>query len=286
MSRYREEWEAALAPAMPTSDVIEFKGDERDLPLVLGRPARRSERGAVLWPVLICSLTVGSLLVVSLLAAGGSNPGSNGAIAGEADISDLPFYRSADLTPEWLPASAADAADMHRTSAFSFVDQHGAVVTDEDLTGRLTVANFFFTQCTGICPTTRAQMGWVREQFEGDERLVMLSHSVTPEHDTHQVLHDYAHSHSVPAGWHLLTGTEADVLEVAARDYFVNLRDGADYGVENLQHTENVVLLDSHRRIRGVYNGTLRVEMHQLVEDIRVLMAEEGLDGQAIGSGH
>jgi protein SCO1/2 len=190
--------------------------------------------------------------------------------------SALPYYRSAELTPEWLAASVADDPAMHHIAEFSFVDQYGDGITEADLDGRLTVANFFFTQCTGICPTTRAQMGWVREQFDGDDRLIMLSHSVMPDHDTHDVLHDYAHAHDVADGWHLLSGSEREVLEVAARDYFVNLRDGSTYGVENLQHTENVVLLDAQRRIRGVYNGTLRVDMQRLVEDVRVLMAEEG----------
>lgn len=225
-----------------------------DTPLISGRPNLVPGRVGIAWAIVISSLTTLSLLAVAMAAQPEalmvSTPGSAlGPVAGLADgggrpaggligdstavgrgdaISALPYYRTAQLTPEWLPASVADGAEMHRVGDFAFVDQHGSGITQDDLDGRLTVANFFFTQCTGICPTTRAQMGWVREQFEGDDRLIMLSHSVAPDHDTHEVLGHYAHVHDVADGWHLLTGSEQAVLEVAARDYFVNLTDGSN----------------------------------------------------------
>ncbi len=211
----------------------------------------------------LVSLGVLGLLVAAVLLRSPADPPET-----------LPFYRSADLTPEWLTAGEAASDGMHRAGAFAFENQHAEVVTEAALVGRIAVVNFFFTQCTGICPTTRANLARLREEFAGEDGLVLASFSVMPEMDSHEVLHTYAEAHDLPVGWHLLTGTESEIRRVASDDYFVNLADGTAYGVDDLQHTENVVLLDAHRRIRGVYAGTLRLDMERLADDIRVLLGE------------
>jgi protein SCO1/2 len=185
----------------------------------------------------------------------------------------LPFYRTAELMPEWIDKSAKDYAAIHQIRDFTLVDQAGAKITRAELEGRVVVANFFFTQCVAICPTTRGNLQRVRTAFSEDGRLLLVSHSVTPDLDTTERLGAYADQFGIEAeDWHLLTGPFEEILGLARSSYFVNLQDGSGYGVPSMAHTENVVLLDPEMRIRGVYNGTLPTDIARLIEDATLLL--------------
>ena len=187
----------------------------------------------------------------------------------------LPYYRSADLTPEWL--SESDAEHVHRVPDFELLDQSNETVTGEDLDGHVVLASFFFTSCAQVCPILRSRLAEVQDEFLNDERVLLLSHSIMPEADSVPVLARYAASNGiVPGKWHLLTGDHEVSLELARKGYFVDVDTGAgDRTGTELIHTETVVLLDTHRRIRGVYTGTLQVELARIVRDIETLLAEQ-----------
>jgi protein SCO1/2 len=189
--------------------------------------------------------------------------------------STLPYYVSEQLTPEWMGDDAVNDSTIHRIGDFRLINQRREVVTDRSLSGRITVAHFFFTRCAGVCPKTQPNLARVLSKFPGDARIQIFSHSVKPEEDSVAQLVAYAAEHHVlDRRWNFLTGSRSEIERLAKDLYFANLNDGRSYGVADLVHTETVFLVDPHGRIRGVYNGTLELDMDRLVDDIGVLMKE------------
>lgn len=196
-------------------------------------------------------------------------------VACESRESSLPYYVSEQLTPEWMSDDAVNDSSMHRIADFKLTNQRGEGVSSRTLRGRISIAHFFFTRCAGVCPKTQPNLARVLKKFPDDARVQVLSHSVKPEDDSVAQLVAYAAEHHVSdQRWNFLTGSRGEIERLAKDSYFANLNDGRSYGVSDLVHTETVFLVDPHGRIRGVYNGTLELDMNRLVEDIRVLMKE------------
>ena len=184
---------------------------------------------------------------------------------------ELPFYDDVSLTPQW-PATRTDRAAMHRVGDFHLVDAAGRVVTRRDVTGRVYVASFFYSQCRTLCPDLRAQLARVRETFEGDTAVMILSHSVMPESDVPSRLAHYAVRNGVDGRqWKLLTGSRRELVRLARDAYFVELADTSGNTQGQLRHTETLVLVDQDGHIRGVYDGSLAYDVTQLIADIRRL---------------
>ena len=137
------------------------------------------------------------------------------------------------------------------------------------------VADFFFTACPGICPRLTKSMGVIQAAFQDNESVVLLSHSVTPDIDSIPRLKAYAISHHVQSSqWHLLTGDRKEIYAIARHGYFADEETGLKKGPDEFLHTENFILIDPLRRIRGVYNGTNPAEVERLIEDIKILKNE------------
>lgn len=184
----------------------------------------------------------------------------------------LPFYQSRELTPEWL--TPAEARDAHRIRPFELPDQDGRTVGMRELRGRVHVASFFYTSCHQVCPRLRSSLARVQDAFAGDAGVALVSFTVDPGRDTEGVLRRYARVNRVRSGrWHLLRGSEAQIRDLAARSYFVELSDETGNTAGDLLHTETLVLVDGEGRIRGVYNGTRAYDVTQLIGDIRTLRA-------------
>ena len=189
--------------------------------------------------------------------------------------SSLPYLRTATMTPEWLTDREATGDSMHRVAQFKLADQHGATVSEQSLKSKVTIVQFFFTTCGDVCPATTSNLARLLRESGGDSRVQVLSYSVTPERDSVGALRAYAAEHGITdSRWRLLTGPRADIERLARESYFVLLGDGATYGVSTIAHTESVLLVDGCGRLRGVYAGTLRLEMQRLREDAAVLAAE------------
>ena len=148
-------------------------------------------------------------------------------------------------------------------------------VTQKDYQGKIYVADFFFTRCQTICPIMATNMIKIQEAFAGDSKVMLLSHSVTPIMDSIPVLRNYADKNGVnDAKWNITTGTKKHIYELARKSYFAVLDEG-DGGDQDFIHTENFVLVDSKRRIRGYYDGTDLEEINQLIADIELLKNED-----------
>ncbi len=187
----------------------------------------------------------------------------------------LPIFHPAQLDPRLVDPSIRRNGGEHRISDFVLVDQRGDTLQLADLEGRLLVADFFFTSCATICPKMSMQMARVQEAYRDEPRVVLLSHSVTPEADSVPALAEYAERHgALPDRWHFLTGDRRRIYALARRSYFAALDQG-DGGPDDFVHTENFVLVDTHRRIRGFYDGTSSADVDRLIGDLDKLLQEE-----------
>lgn len=183
----------------------------------------------------------------------------------------LPYYNSAEFTPQWLNQKTLPS-DFHKVPPFRLRNQHGADLTEKDLDGKVTVVNFFFTFCPGICPKLTKSLKRVAQEFSDDPRLLLLSHSVTPDHDTVEKLRRYAKQKKIThSNWHLLTGERSLIYRLGRKVYFAEESLGEKKSEDEFLHTENFILVDKNRHLRGIYNGLNKTSVKQLMEDIRTL---------------
>lgn len=187
--------------------------------------------------------------------------------------SALPYYADASLTPQWKTATDS----LYRVSDLAFVDQTGAPFTADSLTGHVHVAQFFFSRCGDIYPVITKHLQQVAATFAHDDFLI-TSYSVSPHADSVAQLNAYARRVGMDnKHWRLLTGDSA-ITTRAATAYLVGRGRGRDYGVDSVAHTEMLVLVDAQRHVRGVYNGTLELDVRQMVLDARQLLDEASHD--------
>lgn len=187
----------------------------------------------------------------------------------------LPFYNTPDFTPVWLKPGDDGYDKIHTIPPFSFTDQLGEKVTNKTTAGKIYVANFFFAACKNICPAMMTNLEKVQKSFAGNSKVLILSHSVTPLRDSVPVLFKYAaDKHIDNKNWLLLTGDKDATYKLARQAYFADEAGGYGKSPDEFLHTENVVLIDTKGRIRGVYNSSLMVEIDMLIADIKQLQKE------------
>jgi len=189
--------------------------------------------------------------------------------------SGLPVYNSADFTPTW-PEDPAKAATLHHSiPAFTFTDQNGETITERTFTHKIYVADFFYTSCPGICKTLSSNLIEVQQTFEKDSEVLILSHSVTPDFDTQARLKVYAKSlGAIDHKWFMVRGKKDSVYTIARQAYFADEDLGLQKNTADFLHTENILLIDKQRRIRGIYKGTSRLQIADLIKDIQALKKE------------
>ncbi len=193
-------------------------------------------------------------------------------LAGCHNRAALPFYQTADRTPEWITPGAPEYSRIHRVTDFSLRDQDGVEVTGTSLEGKVYVASFFFTTCQQLCPTLRSNLAKVQEAFRADSNVLILSHTVAPERDDTATLQRYARANGIVRGqWHLLTGPATTIGGLARDSYFAQLPDSINGTATPALHSETFVLVDGQRRIRGVYDGSLMFDVERLIADIHAL---------------
>lgn len=185
----------------------------------------------------------------------------------------LPYYDTADFTPLWNVDTLKHP--VHTIAAFKFTDQQGEVVTNETFAGKIYVANFFFTSCQSICPVMTNNLNVVAKQFASNNDVLFISHSVTPNIDSVSRLKQFAARYKIKSNqWHLVTGRKDAINLLARRSYFAEEEAGLSKDSTEFLHTEHCILVDRDKHIRGVYNGTLSLEMTRMAEDIKTLLSE------------
>jgi len=189
--------------------------------------------------------------------------------------SQLPVYNPVDVNPRLVDDAVKHISRDHKISDFQLVNQNGDTITQANFENKIYVADFFFTRCQTICPIMAVNMSELQEYYKNDDDLKFLSHSVTPIIDSVSVLREYADKQkAIPGKWELTTGKKAHIYELARKSYFAVLDEG-DGGDQDFIHTEQFVLVDKNKQIRGFYDGTDADEIERIIKDIEVLKSEE-----------
>jgi protein SCO1/2 len=163
----------------------------------------------------------------------------------------------------------------HTIGSFRLVNQDSAVITRETLRDKIYVADFFFTSCRTICPIMKTQMLRVYESVKDDPEVLLVSHTIDPEHDTVGLLHDYASRLGVKSNkWHFLTGNKDSIYYLAQTSYFATAMEDQSEP-DGFIHSGAFLLIDKKGRIRGKYDGTKEEEVDQLLLDIQVLKEKQ-----------
>lgn len=186
----------------------------------------------------------------------------------------LKVYSPSDVNPSLVHESIKHITKDHIIADFELINQNGEIITQKDYKGKIYIADFFFTRCTNICVAMAYNMNELQEYYENDNDIMFLSHSVTPVMDSVPVLKEYAINKGVIDGkWNVTTGAKKHIYDLARKSYFAVIEDG-DGGEDDFIHTEQFVLIDKERRIRGYYDGTNKDDMQKLKDDM-VLLKEE-----------
>jgi len=154
------------------------------------------------------------------------------------------------------------------TQDFEFYNQDNQLVTAEIFKDKVYITDFFFTTCTTICPLMKRQMHRVYQAFEDTPGVLLFSHTIDPEHDTVEVLKNYADGLQIKTNkWQLVTGPQEEIFDMAKNYMLGVLKD--DTIVDGYIHSGHFVLMDNERKIRGYYSGTDAKDVDRLIADIK-----------------
>jgi protein SCO1/2 len=186
----------------------------------------------------------------------------------------LPIYNPSDVNPELVDSTIQYKSKYHTIADFSFVNQNGDTITQKNYEGKIYVADFFFTTCGSICPKMTTNLEDVQKAILNNPKVMLLSHTVFPEVDSIPVLKEYAIKHHVvDSKWNLVTGDKKEIYTMARKSYLA-VKLGRPDQLYDMVHTENFVLVDQKRRVRGFYDGTNKEEIKRLIDDINFLSNE------------
>jgi protein SCO1 len=195
----------------------------------------------------------------------------------------LPVYNPSDVNPELVDSTMQFKSKYHKIADFSFVNQNGKIITQKDYEGKIYVADFFFTTCGSICPKMTTNLTVVQKAILNNPKVMLLSHSVLPDIDDVAILKKYAIKNGVvDSKWNLVTGDKKEIYRMARLSYLA-VKQGKPNEMYDMVHTENFVLVDANRQVRGFYDGTNLDQptkdgtknVKQLIEDIEFLCKEK-----------
>ena len=184
----------------------------------------------------------------------------------------LPIFQPNDVNYELVDSSIQHVKRFHKIKSFEFLNQNGEIISEKDYDGFVYVADFFFTTCPSICPIMTNNMVNIQNYIKDKNKVKLLSFSVTPEIDSVPVLKEYSIKKGVDDKyWNLLTGDKSKIYSLARKSFLV-VKENGDSNSHDMIHTENFVLVDREKRIRGFYDGTDDKDMQILKKDIEILL--------------
>lgn len=187
----------------------------------------------------------------------------------------LPVFQPNMVNSELVDSTMQEVRKYHTIKDFKLYNQNGDTITQDFYKDKIYVADFFFTTCQTICPIMTDHMLQIQEKLKDDKDILLLSHTVIPNHDSVPVLRKYADEKGVnDEKWNLVTGDKKEIYELARKSYLAAKSDG-DGGTFDMIHTENFVLVDREKRIRGFYDGTDPKAIEELMHDIEILKKED-----------
>lgn len=186
----------------------------------------------------------------------------------------LPILGERDVVKRTVDGKEVVDTIYNKIPKFAFVNQYGDTVTEKALEGKIYVTDFFFTTCPTICPVMKKQMVKVYEAYKGNPNVMILSHSIDPEHDTPAVLNKFAKDLGVDGEqWQFLTGDKARIYEIGQNNYMSTAKE--DTTVQGgYIHSGAFILVDKEKHVRGMYDGTTEEGTKKLLNDMELLLAE------------
>ena len=185
-------------------------------------------------------------------------------------VETLPIYQPAEVNEKLVDSSVIHVSKYHKISDFKLINQNGKEITEEFYKDKIYVADFFFTTCQDICPIMTKNMYQLQEKLKNYNDILFLSHTVIPEIDTVQQLKKYAIENKIDESrWNLVTGDKKQIYDLARKSYLAV--EDTEFGDYDMIHTENFMLIDKKRQIRGFYDGTDDLEIQRLLNDIEIL---------------
>jgi len=187
----------------------------------------------------------------------------------------LPIYQPTMVSTELVDSTIQHQKKYHKIADFNLTNQNGKTITQNNYKDKIYVADFFFTTCQTICPIMTDHMVEIQKEIVNDSDVMLLSHSVTPEIDSVAQLKRYAEKKGVNDNkWNLVTGDKKEIYKLARKSYLA-VKDNGDGGPFDMIHTENFMLIDKKRQIRGFYDGTNPEDIDRLLEEIQILKEEK-----------
>ena len=167
---------------------------------------------------------------------------------------------------------------MSYVQNFSFTDQNGEPVTQNNIDGKVYVTNYFFTTCKGICPKMNFNLKGVYELYKNDSDFAIISHSSMPETDSVPLLKEYeqkmvGNNPQNAAKWYFVTGSKDSLYKMARQSYLLdNDKNNSENIKEAFIHTQFLALVDKQKRVRGIYDGLKPDEITKMEKDISKLL--------------
>jgi protein SCO1/2 len=163
----------------------------------------------------------------------------------------LPILGERDWTTRIVDGKEVVDTIYNTIPAFKFVNQNGDTITEKNTSGKIYIADFFFTTCPTICPVMKRQMVKVYQEFKDNPDVMIISHTIDPDHDTPKVLID----------------------EIGERSYMSAAREDST-AEGGFIHSGAFVLVDKEKHVRGMYDGTTEEGTERLISDIKTLLEE------------
>jgi protein SCO1/2 len=166
---------------------------------------------------------------------------------------------------------------LNQVKPFTFTNQDGKLISEKNVEGKVYVAEYFFTSCTGICPILNDNMKKIYEKFRNEPDFLILSHTCDPETDSVARLKQYADSLQADASkWLFLTGSKESLYNAARVSYLLDdPKNNRDNIKDQFLHTQFFALVDRNGKVRRkIYDGLKKNELKELENDIAVLLKE------------
>lgn len=186
----------------------------------------------------------------------------------------LPYYGNREAVVKTVDGKQKTDTLYHTVAPFKFINQNGDTITEKNYEGRIYIADFFFSTCQSICPKMAVNLSYVQKKFQPRDSIFILSHTVNPDRDSAAVLNDYAKMvHADTKSWTFVTGDKQSIYKTAIESYLLPAGEDvlADGG---FLHSEQFVLVDKEKHIRGLYDGTSLPDVNKLIDDIKLLQAD------------
>ena len=190
----------------------------------------------------------------------------------------------------------------HTIPDFVLHDQYGKTVSFKDFKNKIFVVNFFYTNCPNICNRVNGNLNGLSAEYAKNKMVIFLSISIDPKRDTVGALKTYANKFNsniefvniagdttgpdrifkkriiISNNWYFLTGDTSTIYPLARNGFLVNALEAPG---GSFVYSDKVILLDSHKRIRGYYSGTSDDDIIRLDSEMKVQISEELLNSSA-----